>query len=130
MHDALHSAGGMGEVMLTQDVRLVVKAVVELGELRAQPAHELGGDDVGAGGNGKRQDHAGERSMDARLEQAEPQHQAKRQIGRQAEVAPHVEQNEKPRHHRSGDEPAQMRRVAVEQGDRGDGKKVVGDGER
>ena len=130
MHHALDLGGGVREVMLSQDVGLVVIAVVELGQALTEPFREVVELDAALGGDGEGKDHAGERRVHTALEHAEPQQQAQEHIGCQAVVLRLVERDERDRHECGGAEPEQAGALAVEDGDGGDGDEVVGDGER
>ena len=130
VHDALDLGGRDGKVVLAQDVRLVVVAVVEQRQALAQPIGQAIELDAALGRDGKGQDDAGERGMHAALEHAEPQQQAQHRIRSQAVVLRLVEPHERAGHNRSGAQPKRIGALAVEDGDGGDGDQVVGDGER
>ena len=130
MHDALDLGGRDGKVVLTQDVRLVVVAVVEQRQALAQPVGKAIELDAALGRDGKGQDDASKRSMHAALEHAEPQQQTQHRIRGKAVVLRLVEPHERAGHNRSGAQPKRAGALAVEDGDSGDGDQVVGNGER
>ena len=116
--------------MLAQDVCLVVVAVIEQWQALAQPIGEAIELDAALGRNGKGQDDAGERSVHAALEHAEPQQQTQYRIRGKAVMLRLVEPHERAGHKRGGAQPKRIGALPVEDGDGGDGDKVVGDGER
>ena len=120
----------MGEVVLPQDMRLVVEAIIEVGQLRLQPPYQLGSVDIGAGRNGERQDNAGKRGMNARLEQTKPQHETERHVRREPEVPTPVEHRQRQRDGSGCKKPDRARGMPVEERDGKNGKEVVCDGER
>ena len=130
VHDALDLGGRDSKVVLAQDVRLVVVAVVEQRQALAQPIGEAIELDAALSRNGKGQDDAGERSMHAALEHAEPQQQAQHRIRSQAVVLSLVEPHECAGHNRGGAQPKRVGALTVKDSDSGDGDQVVGDGER
>ena len=130
VHNALNAVDGMGEIVLPQDMVLVVERVVKLGQLSLEPAHKPAGVDVGTGGDGERQDYAGERRMDSGLEEAEPQHEAERHVRREPEVPAPVEHRQCQRDGSGRKKPDRARGMPVEERDGKNGKKVVRDSER
>ena len=68
--------------------------------------------------------------MYAALEHAEPQHKAQHRIRGKTVVLRLVEPHERTGHNRCGAQPKRIGALAVEDGDGGDGDKVVGDSER
>ena len=81
VHDALHAHGGVGEAVLAQDVEALVVDLVEVLGAVLQPVGEVGEAHVGPAGQGKGQDDAGQRGVDAGVVHAEPQHQAHQGVG-------------------------------------------------
>ena len=130
VHHALHLGGGMGKVVLAQDMAALVKALLELGQALAEPLGEVAELDAAGSGHGKGEDHAGERGMHTRLEHAEPEQESQEHIGRQAVVMRFVERHERGRHECNRGEPERIGALAVKDGDGRDGDEVVGDGER
>ena len=130
MHYPLGAQRGVRKVVLAEDVRIVVVAVDHVGHVVAQPLREVVQADARTRGNRKGEDDAGERGVHARLVQAKPQDETAHHIGAKTEVLRLVEHEENRRHQRGAHEPLDTRRLAVEDGDRGDGDEVVGDGER
>ena len=116
--------------MLAQDVCLVIVAVIEQRQALAQPIGEAIELDAALGRDGKGQDDAGERSMYAALEHAEPQQQAQYRIRGKAVMLSLVEPHERAGHKRGGAQPKRIGALTVEDGDGGDGNEVVGDGKR
>ena len=130
VHDALDLGGRDGKVVLAQDVRLVVVAVVEQRQALAKPIGEAIELDAALGRDGEGQDDASERGVHTALEHAEPQQQAQHRIRGKTIVLRLVEPHERAGHNRSGAQPKRIGALAVEDGDGGDGDQVVGDGER
>ena len=116
--------------MLAQDVCLVVVAVIEQRQALAQPIGEAIELDAALGRDGKGQDDASKRGMYAALEHAEPQQQTQYRIRGKAVMLRLVEPHERAGHKRGGAQPKRIGALTVEDGDGGDGDKVVGDGER
>ena len=121
VHDALDLGGRDGKVVLAQDVRLVVVAVVEQWQALAQPVGQAVELNATLGRDGKGQDDAGERGVHAALEHAEPQQQAQHRIRSQAVVLRLVEPHERAGHNRGGAQPKRVGALTVEDGDGGDG---------
>ena len=116
--------------MLTQDVRLVIVAVIEQRQALPQPIGEAIELDAALGRDGEGQDDAGKRSVHAALEHAEPQQQAQHRVRGKAVMLRPVEPHERAGHKRGGAQPKRIGALTVEDGDGGDGDEVVGDGER
>ena len=70
--DALDAKGALSEGVLAKDVTVVVVAVFEHLGAAAEPRAELAELDVGLGGQGKPEDDASERGVDAGVVHAHP----------------------------------------------------------
>ena len=130
VHDALDLGGRDGKVVLAQDMRLVVVSIIEQRQALAQPIGEAIELDAALGRDGKGQDDAGERGMHTALKHAEPQQQTQYRIRGKAVMLRLVEPHERAGHKRGSAQPKRIGALPVEDGDGGDGDKVVGDGER
>ena len=129
MHHTLDLLGSGREVVLAQDVGFVVGVVVEDTGLAAKPGAQLGQADVGAGRQEEGQDHAGERGVDARVEHADPQHQANHEVvTRSVDLGPCQGGKHQDAHERRRT-PGDAGTLAVADGQDHDGQDVVGDGE-
>ena len=130
VHDVLHASGGLGEPVLAEHVELGVVGVVELPAAVAQPVLDVLELDVRLHGQEEREDDAGKRRVDARVEHAEPQHKSKGDVPAGMVDLQPGEAPQRKADRGGGGKPRQARRLAVEQRDHDDAEQVVGDGER
>ena len=102
MHNALGTQGGVREVVLSQDMRILIVRIDQVGHITAQPVSQVVQADARARGNRERHNDARERGMHARLEQAHPEDESTHHIRRQAVMLRLVEHEQGCGHHSGG----------------------------